>query len=516
MTEESRNTGNKKRDHIGNVLYGLYLILVLLSVVIIVKLVYIQLFYNPDPRMREALSPKVITREVEPVRGNIYDCQDRLLAITCPVYQIAMDCTVRKEEFAKNQDKAKGDSLESAWRAKARKLAAGLAKHFPQKSADRYYQEILKNRQNGRKYYKIGTPVERREYLEIKQLPLFREGPNKGGLIIETINRRRYPYGDLAARTIGFRRAAKSEVGNKNVGLEGKFDFYLHGVAGKEFLRATDYGCIHDNDSSDIRPKDGLDLHTTLNIDYQHIASNALHNQIDDEDDLEGACLVLMEVKTGAIRAMVNLSRDLKSTGNYSERINLAVGRAIEPGSVFKTVTLTSVLADGYIKSLDEKMPTNHGIISGTRNKQDQHIVDFERSKRTNRISMSKEYSDTKTLSALYITTTSVVALLIISFTAEFFPFLFFWNIGSMISCSFERSLMMMSVSSVLPLDTIITLSMEKHDAFWSNIEFMALRMLYCSLYAHIPMVMGIFSESSYLSSGMSLEYCISHEHPIG
>lgn len=382
---EEKGTNNGKKDRIGVVLYGLYLLLIGLSVVLIVKLAGIQLFYSPDPGLRKALSPKVTCRTTHPVRGNIYDCKGRLLAISCPTYQIAMDCSVRRDEFARNK---KGDSLEMDWRAKAEMLSKGLARYLPGKSADAYYKEIMSARRAGKHYTKFGNPVDRNTYLKIRELPLFNEGANRGGLIAERREVRRYPYGSLAARTIGFKRDSRIDVGNRNVGLEGKFDYILHGTEGKEYFRKTDYGMVHDNDSTDVQARDGDDLYTTIDIDYQMLADKAVHKYIDNENDLEGACLVLMEVSTGAIRAMVNLSRDPGSNGAFSERANLAVGRAAEPGSVFKTVTLMSVLSDGYVKNLDETLPTNHGIIEGTRNKPDQHIVDYERNHHTKRISV--------------------------------------------------------------------------------------------------------------------------------
>ena len=112
------------------------------------------------------------------------------------------------------------------------------------------------------------------------------------------------------------------------------------------------------------------------------------YNEIAAEDDLEGACLVLMEASTGAIRAMVNLYRDGAAT-DFEEVSNLAIGRAIEPGSVFKTVTLMQVLSDGYVKSLEELIPTNHGIIKGAKGvPQDVHMLDHERVHQTNTISV--------------------------------------------------------------------------------------------------------------------------------
>ncbi|MBP5521470.1 MAG: hypothetical protein J6X82_03530, partial [Bacteroidales bacterium] len=361
---EANTDTKKKRDRIGVILYVIYVLLLMASVLLFVKIVGIQIFFNPDPKIQSALTPGSRPRLIEPVRGNIIDCQGRLLAMSCPTYQIAMDCTVRREEFAK--DDKEGAAKEAEWMKKAADLSVELAKVFPDKSADEYLKLIRNGRANGKKYLKFGKPVDRNVYNRVAAFPLFKEGRFKGGFIAEQQNVRIYPYGKLARRTIGFVRNNRSDVGNTHVGLEGKFDYVLHGQEGKEYTKVTDFGRVLDNDSTKTLPVDGRDIRTTLNIDYQDIAWNALYNEIAAEDDLEGACLVLMESSTGAIRAMVNLYRDGSST-DFEEVSNLAIGRAIEPGSVFKTVTLMQVLSDGYITSLEELIPTNPGVIKGAR-----------------------------------------------------------------------------------------------------------------------------------------------------
>ena len=376
----------KTRDRIGVILYVAYVLLLIASALLFVKIVGIQLFFKPNPKIESALTPSSRARLIEPVRGNIIDCNGRLLAMSCPTYQIAMDCTVRKAEFA--ADNKHGAENEEAWLVKARDLSVELAKVFPEKSADEYYRLIREGRASGKKYLKFGKPVDRNVYNRVCTFPLFREGKYKGGLIAEQKNIRIYPYGKLARRTIGFVRDNRTGVGNTHVGLEGKFDYVLHGREGKEWLKVTDAGRVLDNDSTKVRPEDGKDIRTTLNIDYQDFAWRSLYNEIKDEEDLEGACLVLMETSTGAIRAMVNLCRDGNSN-DFEEVSNLAIGRSIEPGSVFKTVTLMQVLSDGHVKSLDEIIPTNHGVIKGVKGvPQDVHILDHERIDHTNGISV--------------------------------------------------------------------------------------------------------------------------------
>lgn len=376
----SEQTGiiKKKRDRIGVVLFTCYLLLLAAGVLIIVKIIYIQVFWEPNPKIEIALTPSNTVSLLQPARGNIIDSQGRLLAISCPEYQFYMDCTVLKGTNTPEQ--------ESAWLEKARELSRGLAGVFPDRSEAYFYNLIKSGRANNKRYVKIGDKVDRNGYNRIISLPLFNEGRFRSGMQVEQEDIRQYPYGTLARRTIGFVRNNKSLVANSHIGLEGKFDYVLHGQEGREWMRVTDYGRIRNNDSTFVKAVDGSDLRTTLNIDYQDIADAAVREQIEPEPDLEGACMVLMETKTGAIRAMVNLVRDGEN-GPFDEIQNFAIGRKGEPGSVFKTVTLMSVLNDNYIKSLQETLPATNGHVEGT-TINDPHIPDYVREHHTNRISI--------------------------------------------------------------------------------------------------------------------------------
>ncbi len=381
----------KKRDRIGMVLYIFYVLLLVLTVLVIAKLVYFQLIWKPEPRIAGALTPSIVKRTVEPVRGNIIDCNGRLLAMSYPIYDIHMDCTVMKAEYGKMKNREKGRMKEQEWMEKARLLSQGLAELVPGTNAEKMFSQIKEGRARGRKYLPVAKGVDRSTMLKIKDLPLYKEGANKGGMIVETRNVRKYPYGRLARRTIGFVRDNKGlpeEEIKGNPGLEGRYDAILHGKDGREYLKQTDRGRVRNYDSSYVRAVDGKDLRTTLNIDYQDVADRALRERIDSLEDLNGACLVLMEVKTGAIRAMVNISRDPNRGNSFEEITNFAIGRRCEPGSVFKTVTLLSVMSDGIYKSLDETIPTNHGIVKNTKMKQDVHILDWEREHKTKEISI--------------------------------------------------------------------------------------------------------------------------------
>ena len=366
----------KEKDTISMLLYALYALFLILSIAIIAKIVVIQTTYKVDPKVIGIFHPtskKVID---EPARGAIIATDGRLLAMSTPLYQIHMDCTVLKDVYAHEKD---GEQKEQQWREKARELADALSALYRDKSAQAYYDLILTSRRDNKRYVKIGTQIDHETLQRVQQMPLFREGPNKGGMIIEKIDTRQYPYGSLARRTIGYVKDNSRSNGNSRIGIEGKFDYELHGVEGYEWLRTTDSRQrVHNYDSLTVPAVDGMDVRTTLNIDFQDIADRALRRQIKDEPQIQGAVCIIMEAATGAIRAMVNLQRDTIPGSDFQERISLALGQVGEQGSVFKTVTLMSLLEDGYVKSLEQTIPTNHGGVPGGYHI-DNHIIDYER-----------------------------------------------------------------------------------------------------------------------------------------
>jgi len=379
---EARKAESKPKDRIGRFLSVLYVLFLLIAIFLILRIAYIQIFYKPEEKLAKVLTPTSRKEVIEPVRGAILAEDGRLLAMSLPIYDIYMDCTVLKDKHAR--DKEKGDSLEGVWMSKARLLSDGLADILRDKSSEQYYELIRSGRANNKKYVKICTGIERREYNKLCELPLFNERQYSGGMIVEKSNIRKYPYGKLARRTIGFVRNNKNVTGNPYVGIEGKFNSYLHGQDGIQYLRKIDGGKkVLDNDSTYVKAVDGADVRTTLNIDIQDIADAAVREQVEGNPGIEGGCAIIMEVKTGAVRAMVNLLRDT-TTGRLEEWQNLAIGRLGEPGSVFKSTTLMTALEDKKILSLDDTIPTNHGSLKGF--KPDVHIYDYEREHHTRSI----------------------------------------------------------------------------------------------------------------------------------
>lgn len=361
MAQDKQNTTRKERDRIGMILYYLYFAVLLLGLVIVVRMVDIQCFWELDPDVARYFKPNSTKNVIEPQRGAIIGCDGKLLALSSPVYQLYMDCTVRKDYFA---SKDNGDALEKEWLGKARDFCSAFGGRTGC-DPDALYRQIEEGRRSGARYLKLGGTIGREDLLFLQKDSLMAEGQYKSGIIIRKKDTRQYPYGTLARRTIGYVKDNSNSNGNNHIGLEGKYDYILHGKEGQIWLKDTDgKEKIQNYDSTFVKPEDGLDVRTTLDITMQDIVDKALRRQIEENQAIEMGCAVIMDVKTGAIRSMVNLMRD-STTHTLSETYNMAVGLSSEPGSVFKATTLMTALEDGHIKSLDEVIPANNGILPG-------------------------------------------------------------------------------------------------------------------------------------------------------
>lgn len=368
MTAERQNKAKKKRDRIGVILYCFYAIVLVAGFFIIGKMVCIQLFWKPDKDVARFFLPPSTKSVIEPDRGAIIGCDGKLLAMSTPMYQLYMDCTVLKSVF---RGKSNPDSLERDWLSKAKAFSDGLAKEVGGSAGD-YYRMIVTGRKDGNRYMRLTADLDRGALLRLQKLPLMKEGRYKSGIIVNKRDSRQYPYGTLARRTIGYVKDNRNSNGNNHIGLEGKYDYALHGKEGEIWLRPTDNReRIQNYDSTYVKPEDGLNVRTTLNINLQDIVDKAMRKQMAANPKINEGCAVIMDVKTGAIRSMVNLTKDPKDS-SLNEVYNMAIGFAAEPGSVFKATTLMTVIEDGFVKSLDDVIPMNNGVIPGY--PQDTHI----------------------------------------------------------------------------------------------------------------------------------------------
>ena len=254
----------ENRDRIHVVMFFVSIVVLVLSVLILARVVHIQASYNVDPKVVNLFRPLSQRHVDEPVRGRILSTDGRPFAISAPLYDIYMDCTIRKREFEE-----KGDAeAEKAWREKARELCTALSREFGDKSADQYYNAIIQGREKGSKYLSIRKNLDLNTLRRVQDFPLFREGGYRGGIIVESHEERIYPYDSLARRVIGYVKDTLRK------GLEANFDYELHGKAGYEWRRVTDDNSwIRDLDSTVVHAQDGNDIRTTLNVDFQDIAA---------------------------------------------------------------------------------------------------------------------------------------------------------------------------------------------------------------------------------------------------
>lgn len=332
-----------KKVIVGRVI-GLYLGLFLLGLLIIGRILQLQIIQGDELNQKaEELMLKYIT--IEPNRGDIYATGgNRLLATSVPHYEIRMDLR------SSGMD-------ESVFTAGIDSLSICLSEMFRDKSRSAWKRELIRARKNGKRYYLIRRQVNYRELQELKQFPIFRQGRYKGGLIYIQSNRRVLPHQLLASRTIG--RLSKSESGNI-VGIEGAYDHYLAGVQGVRLMQKTAGNLwIPLRDANEVEPKNGYDVVTTIDIDIQDVAENALLKQLSIHKAHHG-CAILMEVETGCIRAIANLTVD--DGGTYHESYNYAIAESTEPGSTFKLAALMAAMEDGYIEPGDS-IDTGRGSV---------------------------------------------------------------------------------------------------------------------------------------------------------
>ena len=327
----------KKKDILSRI-YFVYVFMCLFALGILYRICIIQFAEGDKWRAKaEAFTTKV--EDTEAVRGNIFDANGALLATSLPYYEVAVD--INAPSITDKIFKANKDSL-----------ALCLSKLFKDKSKREYLNLLEKARRSDDRYVLLKRNVSYKDLQLLKGFPVFRRG-KRGGLVTLQTNRRERPFQMLAGRTIGM-----SRPGIKPVGLEGAFDSLLTGVSGKRLMQKIAGDVWRPiNDENEVEPKDGSDLYTTIDINLQDVATHALLKTLAKNGASHG-CAVLMEVKTGEIKAIANLSR--KDSNDYVESFNYAVGYATEPGSTFKLASLLAVI-DEYGVSLDEKINVGNG-----------------------------------------------------------------------------------------------------------------------------------------------------------
>jgi cell division protein FtsI (penicillin-binding protein 3) len=315
--------------------YTAFALVCVLAVAIVVYLFKIQ-FAEKQKWVALAGDLSTTIQTVEPSRGNIFSSDGSLLATSLPIYDLRLDGA----SPAFQDDDLFNDSVDS--------LAWNLHNVFQDRSTEEYKRILKGVRKRGDRYYLLKRKVSYTDLKQVKNFPLFRIGKYKGGLTIEEKSRREKPFEYLAERTIGY-----SVSGIAPVGIEGAFNKELSGKPGKRVMQRIAGGTwipVNDEDIQ-VEARNGLDVVSTIDVNLQDVAEHALMNTL-ILNNAEWGTAILMEVSTGEIKALANLTR--VTEGTYTEKYNYAVGESLEPGSTFKLTSMLALLDDGKAKMTDK------------------------------------------------------------------------------------------------------------------------------------------------------------------
>ncbi len=323
--------------HKKNILNKLYFVaagLFLFAFAVIYRLVDIQLIHG-NLYQEEAEARVIKNFPVPANRGNVYSADGSLLATSVSRFDIHMDLvTVSNVNFNKY----------------VKDLSVEMSKMFS-KSAAYYENRLKKAKKNKNRYLLIAKNLSYTEYIKVKNFPLFKLGAFEGGFIKEQKTVRERPIGRIAERTIGWDEKRIGTDGKEfpvRVGLEGNFRKYLRGKDGKRLKQKIAKGQWKPIfDAQEVDPIEGKDIVTTINVNIQDIAHHALLEQL-EKFKADHGTVVVMETKTGEIKAIANLGRT--KSGKYYERLNYAVGESHEPGSTFKLMSMVVALEDGVVR----------------------------------------------------------------------------------------------------------------------------------------------------------------------
>lgn len=268
--------------------------------------------------------------KVKPTRGNILSCDGQLMASSLPEFKVYMDFNALKEA---GNDTAFVDSIAY--------ISKGLNNIFPEKSASEFKKHLMEGFHKMSKHWPIWDErIDYNTFKEIQSLPIFHLSKFKSGFHWDEFNARRRPFGSLAQRTVGDMFGAKDTA---RCGLELSYDSILRGTDGIIHRRKVRNKFLN---ITDTPPIDGADIVTTIDVSMQDLAERALIDELKEVNGNVGVAIV-MEVATGDVKAIVNM--DKCEDGEYREVKNHAVSDLLEPGSVFKTASIMTILDDGLV-----------------------------------------------------------------------------------------------------------------------------------------------------------------------
>ncbi|WP_276496531.1 penicillin-binding protein [Pontibacter litorisediminis] len=316
-----------------------FLLVCLFACAIVYKVVHIQ-FLEGDKWKSISKERRIFYKPVRATRGNILSDNESILATSLPFYRVAFDPTVAKPEVFNS-------GIDS--------LALLLSRFYGDRAPEYYHRKIKNARHSGRRYVRLHSrQINYQDKKEMSRWPIFREGKNRGGVIFEKVEKRFKPFGILAERTIGFINEDKN-----GAGLEYSFNANLSGTDGEALFERIAGGSKPIYDGTEVNPQHGYDIKTTLDINLQDVAENALYKAL-EKTSAEYGTVILMEVKTGEIKAIANLG---KTKGGYIEDYNYAVGNQgrTEPGSTFKLASMMALFEHHPEVNLTDTIDTGDG-----------------------------------------------------------------------------------------------------------------------------------------------------------
>jgi cell division protein FtsI (penicillin-binding protein 3) len=318
--------------------YLVYLVVLLFGLFIIARVVMIQQFEKKE-FIEMAKKQEIHLFEMVAIRGNILADDGSLLAVSIPIFEVRMDVmtdSITEELFRSNVDS----------------LSVCLSELFRDRTPSSYKDMLWEGRRNQNRYLLIQRDVTYPDLNKMRHFPIFKRGKFKGGLIVLAQYERELPYKSLARRIIGYE---SGEGANKvYVGLEGSFTKNLQGINGQRLMRRIGgQAWVPVDPESQVEPQNGNDIITTLDVNLQDLAESSLRKEL-IADSADHGCVILMEVKTGYLRAMANLG--LTKKGTYEEIFNYAIGESQETGSTFKLASFLVALDD---RKIDLTTPVN-------------------------------------------------------------------------------------------------------------------------------------------------------------
>lgn len=323
-------------------IYVVAVVIFFMAFAIVLKITNIQ--WVEGESLRKLANKHSIQNFVIPAnKGNIYSSDGSLLATSIPNYNIRFDALAPSDKDFQKYIKPLSDSLAVLFN----------------KPSYYFHSELTKARSSGNRFYLLAKNLSYTEYIKIKKFPLFKLGIYRGGIIIDQQVIRKHPIGEIASRTIGYERITP-EGKPDGKGIEWAFRKYLNGKDGKVLKQKIAKGQWKPiRDVNEVEPQDGYDIISTLDVYIQDIAHHALMDQL-IKYKAEHGCVVVMETKTGYVKAISNLGKIADNT--YAETTNYAIQESHEPGSTYKLADMMALLEDKKVDT-STVYNTNGGIM---------------------------------------------------------------------------------------------------------------------------------------------------------